>query len=169
MVRLQEHSLRILAPPGNCLTTLTQGPVMRIFWQDSMSLGIAALDCEHRELVLLLDQICVAIQSRNIQAGITLLPRFIEVLDSHFLNEEMLIETLRHPEAEDHIAGHRDAVPLVHALISAMTEERDLGQAETAVSTFIAHLFTRLLHQDALLARQLRDAPATCGSASGSS
>lgn len=133
---------------------------MRIFWQDSMTLGVPALDCEHRELILLLDRICIAIQSRNIQAGAALLPRLVEILASHFQNEEALIETCRHAEAEDHIAGHRDTIPLVDALISALTEKRDLGLAETAITSFITHLFTRLLHQDALLARQLRDAPA---------
>ena len=121
---------------------------MRIFWQDTMRLGLATMDDEHRHVVGLLDGVCVALQRRNLPAAAVAVDHFSQVLADHFASEELLLEQCGGEEADLHRAGHRQTTGLVTQLGAAVQGGGDLAKAEELASELVTHWISRLFRED---------------------
>jgi hemerythrin len=129
---------------------------MRIFWQESMSLGVAALDDDHRRLVALLDGVCVALQGRNLPAAGDAITEFIEAMALHFASEERLIDQFGGDHDDHHRAGHADTARLVDRLRGAIIDAGDHGLALALAGELITLWITRLFHHDNELVARLK-------------
>ncbi len=133
---------------------------MRIFWQDCMSVGIPAMDGDHRTMVALLDEVCLALQSRNLFAAGEALTRFAAAMAAHFIVEERLGDGFDQDNAEAHREVHDATRRQVALLQDAVTVRRDLTAARDLADEFVADWIKRLFREDRVLAANLRHAPA---------
>jgi hemerythrin len=84
-------------------------PVMAaIMWKDDYSVGIGAMDTQHKQLITLINQLYEAMQkSATEEAMKTVLPGLLKYTKIHFAAEEKLIGEAGYPELEAHQAYHR--------------------------------------------------------------
>jgi hemerythrin len=136
---------------------------MRIFWQESMCLGVAALDDDHRRLVTLLDQVCLMLQGRNLPGAGVAVEEFTDALILHFANEERLIDQFGGDADDHHRDGHAETLGLVERLREAIIDAADHALALTLAADLIAQWITRLFHHDNDLVRRLKRPEASRG------
>lgn len=144
---------------GFCLGKAADN-AMRIFWQDTMRLGLATLDDEHKRMVGLLDGVCLALQYRDLPTAAQALGQFSDVLNAHFTNEEMLLDQSFNDGAESHRQGHRETIDLVDRLRSAINDDGDLVLAEHLVAELVTQWIRRLFREDSDLVARLKGRPA---------
>ncbi|WP_173984515.1 bacteriohemerythrin [Magnetospirillum sp. SS-4] len=127
-----------------------------------MCLGVPALDDDHRRLVVLLDQVCLALQGRNLPGAGRAVEEFIDALGLHFAHEERLIDQFGGDADERHRDGHAETLGLVERLREAIIDAADHALAITLASDLITQWITRLFHHDSDLVRHLK-APSSAG------
>lgn len=88
-------------------------------WSQKYSVGIPAMDAQHRELVSLLNQIQNAILSGH-SDGVTweLLDRLALYTVRHFKAEEALMSAVDYPEVVSHCQAHRKLTERVEQFIA---------------------------------------------------
>ncbi len=80
---------------------------MGIQWRESLSIGIAAIDNQHKELLLRFDRLLNACQTgQGIDELIKLQAFLDEYVHTHFNDEEALQRLHRYPAYETHRAEH---------------------------------------------------------------
>lgn len=80
---------------------------MGIEWRESLSIGIEAIDNQHKELLLRFDKLLNACQEGKGIAELKGLQQFLEeYVHSHFNDEEALQKLHRYPDYEAHRAEH---------------------------------------------------------------
>lgn len=80
-----------------------------IEWKDRMSVGVEALDQDHRRLIGLLNQLHDLVQGRACDsAPIDIVRDLIRYTEYHFDCEERLMRLGRYPAYEEHVSMHRD-------------------------------------------------------------
>jgi len=131
---------------------------MRIFWQDSMALGVPTLDAEHRQLVSLLDSFCVILRYRNLEAAGRAFREFSQAALAHLANEEQLIAQFAHDGAERHLDVHGRTREVIGRLGAAIFDHRDLAAAERLAGEIISTWIRALLSEDVVLAARLKRA-----------
>jgi hemerythrin len=136
---------------------------MRIFWQESMCLGVPALDDDHRRLVTLLDQVCLTLQGRNLPGAGVAVEDFIDALTLHFANEERLIDQFGGDADDHHRDGHAETMGLVERLREAIVDAADHALTLTLAADLITQWITRLFHHDSDLVRCLKRPEASNG------
>lgn len=80
-----------------------------IEWKDRMSVGVDALDNDHRKLIALLNQLHDLM--RGVRTDITahqIVHELVKYTEYHFDCEERLMRLVRYPEYEEHVRIHRD-------------------------------------------------------------
>lgn len=81
---------------------------MAIEWRDSLSIGVEAIDNQHKELLRRFDRLLNACQSGQGVNELKKLQDFLEeYVRTHFADEEALQRNRRFPGYEAHIAEHR--------------------------------------------------------------
>lgn len=132
---------------------------MRIFWQDAMRLGAAAVDEEHEHIVSLLDGVCLALMRRDLSAAASGLAEFSRVLESHFAHEEVLLDQFPAEDTHQHREVHRHISRQVGRLRRAVTDDRDLAEAEALAAELVTHWITRLFREDAEMIGHMKRLP----------
>jgi hemerythrin len=80
-----------------------------ITWKDEYSVGVGAMDNQHKQLFALINQLYDAMQkSATGDAMKTVLPGLLNYTKIHFAAEEKLIQQADYPELEAHQAYHRE-------------------------------------------------------------
>lgn len=80
---------------------------MGIQWRDSLSIGVDAIDNQHKELLLRFDGLLEACQSgRGVEELKKLLTFLEEYVHTHFNDEEAIQRLHRYPAYEAHRAEH---------------------------------------------------------------
>ncbi|MDD2367577.1 MAG: bacteriohemerythrin [Desulfuromonadaceae bacterium] len=80
---------------------------MGIEWRDSLSIGVEAIDNQHKELLSRFDKLLNACQEGKGIAELKVLLLFLEeYVHTHFRDEEALQKLHRYPEYESHKAEH---------------------------------------------------------------
>ena len=80
-----------------------------IEWKDRMSVGVEALDNDHRKLIALLNQLHDLV--RGVRSDVTahrIVQDLVRYTEYHFDCEERLMRLIRYPEYEEHVNLHRD-------------------------------------------------------------
>ncbi|MDO8890631.1 MAG: bacteriohemerythrin [Sulfurimicrobium sp.] len=76
-------------------------------WNDSLNIGIDEIDNQHKALVVLLNQLHVAIhEKQGTAACIEILDKLVEYTRVHFTVEESLMRILGYPDYAAHLEGH---------------------------------------------------------------
>lgn len=79
-----------------------------VAWDESMSVGVAVLDDEHRNLLDLFNGLLESgITPANREELSALLTSLRDYVAVHFAREEALMERRRYPDLDAHIAAHR--------------------------------------------------------------
>lgn len=78
-----------------------------IKWRDSYDTGIKAVDEEHRKLVDQIEAMYKCIRDKEPQETVErVLTEIVEYTQTHFSNEESLMEEKEYPGVEEHRAQH---------------------------------------------------------------
>jgi len=78
-------------------------------WQDSFSVGVAALDEDHKKLIATINELYDSLrrgQSKEVMDKI--LKKMTSYCEEHFTNEERLFAQTNYPAAADHIKEHEN-------------------------------------------------------------
>jgi hemerythrin len=100
---------------------------MAIQWRDSLSIGVEAIDSQHKELLLRFDKLLTACQAGQ---GIEELKKLQAFLDdyvhTHFNDEEALQRKHNYPDYEAHRAEHTFFIEQLNTL-KAETEKEGIS------------------------------------------
>jgi hemerythrin len=84
-------------------------------WSDEYSVGVDAMDDQHKEMIDLLNQLYEAMMAnRALEVTGPLLSRLVDYCQGHFVAEENLMVKLGYPGLETHRARHRQLVDQVN-------------------------------------------------------
>lgn len=89
-----------------------------IQWRQTMSVGVARLDADHRELIEHVNGLGIALAAPDFDvksAALSLL-FLLRYTDEHFPREEKLMEVIDYPFLNDHKAQHDEAIRALHEL-----------------------------------------------------
>lgn len=82
-----------------------------IKWRDSYETGVEAVDNEHRKLVNLIAAMYVSLRDKEPQETVEkVLNEIVEYTQTHFVNEEALMEEALYPTIADHKKEHQDLI-----------------------------------------------------------
>jgi len=132
-------------------------------WSQKYSVGIAAMDKQHRELVSLLNQIHKAILSGH-SDGVTweMLDRLALYTVRHFEAEEQLMSSVDYPEYTSHCQAHRKLTDRVEHFIAtreAGNSVHNFEMAEFLANWLNSHILgADKLYGEWILLRQVKDA-----------
>ena len=132
---------------------------MRIFWQDTMRLGLAAVDDEHQHMVSLLDGVCLALMRRDLSAAAAALGEFSQVLTCHFATEEVMLDKMAAEASQQHREVHRHISQMVERLACAVGGDQNLAQAEALAAELVTHWISRLFREDSEMISQMKRLP----------
>ena len=101
-----------------------------IEWKDEFSLGVAAVDLEHRELIDLINDLhrLLGAGANNDQV-VTMLGEIFAQISAHFALEERYMRETLYPHLSEHKADHE---ALLDELRDIMDEGEDDGQYDEA-------------------------------------
>jgi hemerythrin len=106
-------------------------PMPLITWTKALSVGIAEIDEQHRELVRLINVLHEAMKAGKgaLAVGSTL-TALIEYTEHHFATEERLFKETEYPAAMEHNAQHRDFAKKVQGFKAMFDEDIQVGSLE---------------------------------------
>jgi hemerythrin len=97
---------------------------MGIQWRDSFSIGVDAIDNQHKELLLRFDRLLNACQAGQGVEELKKLQTFLEeYVHTHFNDEEALQRHNHYPDYENHRAEHIYFINQINKLKSETQEE----------------------------------------------
>lgn len=86
-------------------------------WSDKMSVGVEALDADHRKLMNFVNELHAAVRGRAATADVgRILDELIGYTEYHFEVEERLQKLARFPDLEEHRQAHEALKTKVYAL-----------------------------------------------------
>jgi len=94
--------------------------VSLIEWKDEFSIGIAAVDHEHQQLIVLINELHDAMSGEN--ATITVLDFLGEIhahIAAHFALEEKIMRALRYDQYEEHKQDHERLLDEISDIMEA--------------------------------------------------
>jgi hemerythrin len=99
-----------------------------ITWTPEMSVGIDALDTDHKMLVSLINQLADAIAAGEARALVaSVLNGLLDYTVYHFGREEAMMAACDYPGLAAHREIHADLIQRLHALRDAYLDGRDNG------------------------------------------
>ena len=110
---------RVTAQPGRRAQDDPFGRTMRdrIVWSERLSVGIAAIDSDHRTLVQLVGRFHDEVEAgRDVDAVADVFQHLIDYTARHFANEEREMDAYGYPEMDAHKEEHRRLVAEVMEL-----------------------------------------------------
>jgi hemerythrin len=129
-----------------------------ITWKDDYSVGVGAMDNQHKQLFALINQLYEAMQkSATNDAMKTVLPGLLNYTKNHFAAEEKLIQQAGYPEFEAHQAYHREFAAKV---VETVEKFKSTGIAPTvSLVTFLKdwlsnHILVKDKHYGAYIEKQ---------------
>ena len=97
-------------------------------WDDSLLIGIEAIDEQHRQLFDIMEKVrgLIPTDSDNREVG-GLFKEMITLTQAHFRDEEQLMEEMRFPDRERHKRLHRDISARIVAMLEKLKAGEDFG------------------------------------------
>lgn len=98
---------------------------MAIQWRESLSIGVEAIDDQHKELLQQFDSLLSACkEGKAIGELVGLLDFLSGYARTHFNDEEAIQRRHRYPEYEDHKKDHEAFIVRIKALQKEISEDR---------------------------------------------
>lgn len=102
-----------------------------IKWRDSYDTGIEAVDEEHRKLVDLIEAMYRSIRDKEPKETVErVLTEIVEYTQTHFANEEALMEETLYPSLADHRQEHQNLIKEVGEYSERLTSNFPDGRQE---------------------------------------
>jgi hemerythrin len=99
-------------------------------WKDEFSVGVAAVDVEHRELIELINDLDVAMQEHATQTTVVqTLGEIYARISAHFALEEKIMRDAVYPEYTSHKQDHE---ALLDGLLDVIDSVDDAGRYDRA-------------------------------------
>jgi len=99
-------------------------PIWQLDWSDDLSVGIPAIDAEHRHSILLINQLNEAIISRmDIEVIKKRMQAVMDDAASHFSHEEEMFRRWGYPQAEEHAQKHVQAIQFFQKIMSGFNRD----------------------------------------------
>lgn len=136
----------------------------RLVWSDDLVLGVSAIDEQHREWIALVQAFERAVtEGRPDEEMHRALTAAVAYTESHFADEQQVMEEAGYPFLDDHIGQHQLAWDRVHAFASGEVADDDMRRslAEFLPQWLMLHINTA----DRQFARWLRGVSAPCAPA----
>lgn len=96
-------------------------------WQRDWETGVAGLDLQHQAMVAAYNRLAEAIHGNRVQGEVKQAISFLLLYtETHFKDEEALMERHAFPDREAHRAEHQDCVRRIDALL-ALCRDGDPG------------------------------------------
>jgi hemerythrin-like metal-binding protein len=106
---------------------------MLLHWSDDYSVGIDAVDHEHRELIDLINRLHQALDAP--EAGVTV-PAFfgdlLEGISAHFALEEKFMRDRGYPQLDSHKADHERLLDELRDIMDAFEQSEEIDSLELA-------------------------------------
>jgi len=78
----------------------------RLEWRESFSVGIPAVDDDHRRMIAVLNEITASLEEKDYARCEELFDRFIKLAADHFQREERYLYAANYPQAAEHSSHH---------------------------------------------------------------
>lgn len=105
-------------------------------WKEDMSVGVAALDEEHKQIIDIINQLYESVLEGG--AGLPGLDdvykKLVGYIDTHLEHEELLFEQTDYPEAEVHVHEHER---LAKRVIKAIQDHESGGKDSSPMDLMI--------------------------------
>lgn len=126
-----------------------------IEWKDEFSVGNAAVDLEHRELIDLINDLHAILQQRGTREQVVeTLGEIYAQISAHFALEEKIMRDARYPGLEPHKADHEVLLDQLLDIMDGVEEDGSYG--EDRLSSELEGWFSEHFRtHDARLHRQL--------------
>jgi hemerythrin len=109
-------------------------------WSDSLKIGVALLDDEHKALVQRLNDVSAAVAARK---GETEIPRTLSFLSDyarqHFANEERAMRESAYPGLADQQRAHAEFITALKKLEQDYEEEGPTRELANSVDQFLSN------------------------------
>jgi hemerythrin-like metal-binding protein len=117
-------------------------------WQDSYSVGITAIDLQHKQLIAMINQLAEAMRQGKGDAVVqSILPSLVQYSKTHFNSEEKLLCDVGYPQLAAHQAIHHKFVQHIGDLVEKVKGGKMV--ATVSVATFLKDwLVNHILVQD---------------------
>ncbi len=126
-----------------------------INWRDEFSVGVAAVDHEHREMIALINELDGAMQDDTSQASVVqALGEIYARISAHFALEEKIMRKARYTHFAEHKQDHEQLLDELLDVVDSVDEEGRYDRADLSRSLerwFSDHFRTH----DAKLHREL--------------
>ena len=131
----------------------------KIQWDDSLSVGVDAIDDQHKTWIEHYNGVVEAIESRRGPAPVTQTLGFlIDYTDVHFSTEEGFMSRTGYPGLDAHVAKHEELRGTVADLVRDFEEEGETHSLGSAVDTFLGNwLITHIRDTDQLFGAFVRE------------
>ena len=118
-------------------------------WNDALSVGVKALDDDHKKLVDMINELLDGIlKNRRHEALNKVLDNLIQYTRLHFAREESLFARTSYPAAAEHIQQHRALIQQV-ADLQARLKEGDTSLLSLDLMKFLKDWLTRhIMNED---------------------
>lgn len=112
----------------------------RITWDESLSVGVEAIDEQHRRWIENYNRVAVAVESHAGPTPVTKTLTFlIDYTHTHFDTEKRFMTETSYPGMADHLAQHDDLTRSVSNLVADFEEEQETTTLQTAVETLLGN------------------------------
>jgi len=86
-------------------------------WSDRFSVGVPALDADHRELVRRINTVCAACEAETFDAAVTAFDDLCGLAATHFEREEAILQELtNYHQLGSHAGEHRNRLRQLQAI-----------------------------------------------------
>jgi hemerythrin len=132
-------------------------------WTDKMSVGVPALDADHRKLLGLVNELHAVVRKKESPTVVSRVLRdLVGYADYHFQAEEQLLRLARYPGLEEHKATHEDLRRKVRDLEARYGDKPE--KAGLAMFDFLSDwLMRHILGEDMKYKKVLADRAAAKG------
>lgn len=128
---------------------------MIITWTDTLSIGHEAIDQEHKRIIETIMRLYLVMpENRMNEEAVLLFGEIIDLLGTHFHNEEMVMRVHRYPEADTHIKLHGDFFSQLTGLLYLLETGSD-RVAQGLIQCVHDWAFDHILIHDRRIARYL--------------
>ncbi len=122
-----------------------------ISWREQMSLDYPPLDSEHKAFLNVINQASVDVRLQHIEGMEKMFEACYDYVRNHFSHEEDIMERIRYPDLEEHIASHQLFIKNIsqfrQEFETAPTPGKKIDAAQKAMNFlsiwFLGHLLSR--------------------------
>ena len=124
-------------------------PIWKIEWSDALSVGIPAIDEDHKRFARLINELNRSIVDRAELAEVRRrLQLIIDDAGQHFAHEERLFKDWMYPDSESHAAIHARIIGKLHSILSNIAYPHHEAQWISAGLQIKAVLIEHILKED---------------------